>query len=325
MTVGTILVVAEHRGGELRPVTFELIAAAQGVRGRTGNPGGRVAVAVIGAKAAALADALKVDGVDEILTVETPQAEFDAEVTEGVLGALLAELTPALVLIGHGVDAMGYAAALAARHGLGFATDVFKVDVQAGALVATRGGYGQKVNVELDFPGKATVMLALRAGTFKLEPAPAAPTVRSVAAPSVVSRARFGAFVAPNSAGDVDMASVDFILSVGRGVGEEDKVEQFRELAQTIGATLGCSRPIADSGWLPKSRQVGQSGKTASSCKLYIAMGISGAIQHLAGMKHVDTVVAVNTDANASIFSVAKYGIVGDMFEIAEELKKQFA
>ncbi len=120
------------------------------------------------------------------------------------------------------------------------------------------------------------------------------------------------------------MSSVDFILSVGRGVGEEGNVERFRELAAALGATLGCSRPIADSGWLPKSRQVGQSGKTAVNCKLYIAMGISGAIQHLAGMKHVDTVVAVNTDSNASIFSVAKYGIVGDMFEIAEELRKQF-
>jgi electron transfer flavoprotein alpha subunit len=150
-------------------------------------------------------------------------------------------------------------------------------------------------------------------------------TVRSLDGPSAGSRTRFGAFVAPSSAGDVDMAAVDFILSVGRGVGEEDNLEQFRDLAELIGATLGCSRPIADSGWLPKSRQVGQSGKTAANCKLYIAMGISGAIQHLAGMKHVDTVVAVNTDSNASIFSVAKYGIVADMFEIAEELRKQFA
>ena len=92
----------------------------------------------------------------------------------------------------------------------------------------------------------------------------------------------------------------------------------------SIGATLGCSRPIADAGWLPKSRQVGQSGKTASACKLYIAMGVSGAIQHLAGMKHVSTIVAVNTDAEASIFGVAKYGIVGDIFEIAEELRRLF-
>ncbi len=322
MTTASILVVAEHRGGELRPVTHELIAAAQGVRK---DVGGRVTVALIGANAAALAGAVSVEGVDEILTIATPQAEFDADATEAALAAVCAEVTPALILAGHSVDSMGYAAALAARLGLGLATDVFRIQVQGGELVATRGGYGQKVNVELDFPGKRTVLLALRAGTFKLDAAPAKPAVRSLTAPVPVTRARFGAFVAPNSAGDVDMASVDFILSVGRGVGEEDNLEQFRELAELLGATLGCSRPIADSGWLPKSRQVGQSGKTAANCKLYIAMGISGAIQHLAGMKHVDTVVAINTDSNASIFSVAKYGIVGDMFEIAEELKKQFA
>jgi electron transfer flavoprotein alpha subunit len=120
------------------------------------------------------------------------------------------------------------------------------------------------------------------------------------------------------------MAAAEFILTIGRGIGEEAKVPQFRELADAVGATLGCSRPIADAGWLPKSRQVGQSGKTASACKLYIAMGVSGAIQHLAGMKHVSTIVAVNSDAEASIFGVAKYGIVGDVFEIADELRRLF-
>src|SRR5207244_7769340 len=121
------------------------------------------------------------------------------------------------------------------------------------------------------------------------------------------SRARFGAFIAPEASGDVDVSAVDFILSIGRGVGEEDNIEQFRELATKVGATLGCSRPIADSGWLPKSRQVGQSGKTAVNCTLYIAMGNSRAIQHLAGMKHDYPVDGGNTETNASIFSVPRY------------------
>ena len=133
------------------------------------------------------------------------------------------------------------------------------------------------------------------------------------------------AFIEPPSTGDIDMTTREFILSVGRGVGEQDNIGRFRELADSLGASLGCSRPVADSGWLPKSRQIGQSGKTAAQCKLYIAMGISGAIQHLAGMKHVETVIAVNTDPNASIFTVARYGVVGDMFEIADELEKQSA
>jgi electron transfer flavoprotein alpha subunit len=114
-------------------------------------------------------------------------------------------------------------------------------------------------------------------------------------------------------------------MSIGRGIGEETNVEQFRELAETAGATLCCSRPIADAGWLPKSRQVGQSGKVVSSCKLYVALGISGSIQHMAGMKHVPTIVAVNTDPSASIFTIAKYGIVADIFDFEEELFSQLA
>lgn len=321
MTVSGILILAEHRDGDLRPVTHELIAAAQSVRKEIGD---RVTVAVVGSQAERFVPALSLEGVDEILAIESSQPEFDADAAEAALTAAMADREPALVLLGHSVDSMGFAAALAIRHGTGFATDVFKLGFEAGQLVATRGGYGQKVNVELDFPGRRTVVLCLRAGTFKPDPKPAAPPVRRLAPQWPASGARFGAFIPPPATGDVDVAAVDFILSVGRGVGEEDNIGQFRDLAAKLGATLGCSRPIADSGWLPKSRQVGQSGKTAVNCKLYIAMGISGAIQHLAGMKHVETVVAVNTDSNASIFSVAKYGIVGDMFQIAEELRKQF-
>jgi len=316
-----ILILAEHRDGDLRPVTHELIAVAQSVRKEIGD---RVTVAVVGSQADRFVPALSVEGVDELLVIASEQQEFDADAAEAALAAAMADREPALVLLAHSVDSMGFAAALAIRHGTGFATDVFKLGFDAGQLVATRGGYGQKVNVELDFPGKRTVVLCLRAGTFKPDPKPAAPPVRRLAVLWPVSGARFGAFIPPPATGDVDVAAVDFILSVGRGVGEQDNIERFRDLAAKLGATLGCSRPIADSGWLPKSRQVGQSGKTAVNCKLYIAMGISGAIQHLAGMKHVETVVAVNTDSNASIFSVAKYGIVGDMFEIAEELRKQF-
>jgi electron transfer flavoprotein alpha subunit len=320
--MGGILILAEHRDGELRPVTLELIAAAQGVRRSVGD---RVTVAIVGAQADRFVRAVSVEGVDQVLTIASPQPEFDTDVAEAALAAAMSDVQPALILLGHTVDSMSYAAAFATRHGTGFATDVFRLDFDGGELVATRGGYGQKVNVELDFPGRRTVVLCLRTGTFKPDLKPAHPAVRSLTASWPAARAGFGPFIAPGATDDVDVSAVDFILSVGRGVGEEDNIGQFRELATLVGATLGCSRPIADSGWLPKSRQVGQSGKTAVSCRLYIAMGISGAIQHLAGMKHVETVVAVNTDSNASIFSVARYGIVGDMFEIAEELRKQFA
>jgi electron transfer flavoprotein alpha subunit len=318
--VSGILVIAEQRRGELRPVSLELIGAAQSLR----RDGEQVAVAVLGQEPGRFVPALSVAGVDAIVTVKVPQPEFDPDTFAAAVGALIKARSPEVVLVAHSVDSFGYAAALAAAQGYGFATDVFKVERIDGELVATRGGYGQKVSVELDFPGRSTVLLALRANMFKPPDAAAAPQVTAFEAPAAAARAEGKEFVELSAADDVDMTTAEFILSIGRGIGEEAKVPQFRELADAVGATLGCSRPIADAGWLPKSRQVGQSGKTASACKLYIAMGVSGAIQHLAGMKHVSTIVAVNTDAEASIFTVATYGIVGDIFEIAEELRRLF-
>ena len=315
-----ILVIAEQRRGELRPVSLELIGAAQSLR----RDGEQVAVAVLGQEPGRFVPALSVAGVDAIVTVKVAQPEFDPDTFAAAVGALIKARSPEVVLVAHSVDSFGYAAALAAAQGYGFATDVFKVERIDGDLVATRGGYGQKVSVELDFPGRSTVLLALRANMFKPPDAAAAPQVTAFEAPATAARAQGKEFVEVSAADDVDMTAAEFILTIGRGIGEEAKVPQFRELADAVGATLGCSRPIADAGWLPKSRQVGQSGKTASACKLYIAMGVSGAIQHLAGMKHVSTIVAVNTDAEASIFTVATYGIVGDIFEIAEELRRLF-
>jgi len=315
-----ILVVAEQRRGELRPSSLELITAAQALR-RTGD---EVGVAVLGNTPERHVAALSLAGVDEIVTGHTGAAEFDPDTFETVLGALLAQRRPDVVLVPHSVDSFGYAAALAAKLRMGFATDVFDIRRVDGELVATRGGYGQKVSVEVDFPGRSTVLLALRGSSFKAPEQKGAPRVTAFEAPPVAARSSLREFIELPATDDVDMSGAEFILTIGRGIGEEANVVQFRELADAIGATLGCSRPIADAGWLPKSRQVGQSGKTASACRLYIAMGVSGAIQHLAGMKHVSTIVAVNSDAGASIFGVAKYGIVGDIFEVAAELRRQF-
>jgi electron transfer flavoprotein alpha subunit len=315
-----ILVVAEQRRGELRPQSLELITAAQALR-RTGD---EVSVAVLGKAPERHVSALSLAGVDEIVTLETAAAEFDPDTFEAALGALITQRRPDVVLVPHSVDSFGYAAALAAKLRMGFATDVFDIRRIDGELVATRGGYGQKVSVEVDFPGRSTVLLALRGSSFKAPEQKGAPRVTVFEAPSVAGRSSLREFIELPATDDVDMSGAEFILTIGRGIGEEANVAQFRELADAIGATLGCSRPIADAGWLPKSRQVGQSGKTASACKLYIAMGVSGAIQHLAGMKHVSTIVAVNSDAGASIFGVANYGIVGDIFEVAAELRRQF-
>jgi electron transfer flavoprotein alpha subunit len=317
-----ILVIAEQRLGALRPVTLELVSAAQQLR-RT--PDERVAVAILADEPDRFIPEVSVAGVDEIITVPVAAREFDPDALETATLALIEARKPAVVLVPHSIDTFGWAAALAVKGDYGFATDVFRLAYEDGKLIATRGGYGQKVNVELDFPGRSVVVLALRAGAFKAPEGRASPAVSRFDAPRARTRLTGKEFIeASTGDDDVDMTSAEFIVAIGRGIGEQANVEQFRELADAVGAVLGCSRPIADAGWLPKSRQIGQSGKTASACKLYVAMGISGAIQHLAGMKHVSTIVAVNADPGASIFSIATYGVVGDIFEIADALRRQF-
>jgi electron transfer flavoprotein alpha subunit len=316
-----ILIIAEQRRGELRPVTLELVSAAQAVR-RT--PEERVAVVLLADEPERFIPAVSVAGVDEVIAVRTTARDFDPDALEAAVRALIEARRPALVLVPHSIDSFGYAAALAARGNYGFATDVFRLAYEGDVLVATRGGYGQKVNVEVDFPGRAVAVLALRANVFKPPEGRASPAVSSFAAPPARSRVMSREYIELAASDDIDMTSAEFIVAIGRGIGEQANVERFRELADALGAVLGCSRPIADAGWLPKSRQIGQSGKTASACKLYVAMGISGAIQHLAGMKHVSTIIAVNSDAGASIFSIATYGVVADIFEIADALRGHF-
>ncbi len=312
-----ILVIAEHRQGELRPVSLELIAAAKEAGASS------VTVALIGANAADLTGAVSVEGVDEIVTVPTASANFQPDEWKAAVEALIAARSPSLVMLPHSVDSWGFAPALGATGNYGFATDVFGIANEGGEWVVTRAMYKEKVHAEIDFPGKSTVVVTVRGGTWKPAEGSSSPAVSSLDA-SATANSSHVEFIEPPATGDVDITQAEFMLSIGRGIAEEDNVEQFSELADAVGATLGCSRPIADSGWLPKSRQVGQSGKVVAACKLYLALGISGSVQHQAGMKHVDNIIAVNTDPEASIFSIARYGIVGDIFEIADELVTHF-
>ena len=315
-----ILVIAEHRQGQLRPVTLEAIAAAAKLKNAKDQ---KVTVAVIAKDPAKYVPAVSVSPVEEIVTIASPSEEFDPHVTQAALKALLEARKPSVILMAHSVDSWAVAPAFAGTSGVGFATDVFDVKYDGNDLVATRAGYKEKVFVEIDFPGKETVLLTIRSNVFKPVEGGASPAVSSLEIPADAAKTTHTGWKEPASAGGIDIPGAEFILSIGRGVADEANVEQFVELADTLKATLGCSRPIADNGWLPKARQVGQSGKLAANCKLYIAMGISGSVQHQWGMKHVETIIAVNTDPDASIFSIAKYGIVGDMFEVARELKVQ--
>jgi electron transfer flavoprotein alpha subunit len=311
----SVLVVAEHVRGAVRPVTLELVSAAREL-------GGPVAVAVIAADPSALTDAVNVEGVDEILAVRVEQEAFENDVYQQAVEALIEERSPRAVLAGFTVDAMGYAPALAAKLGLGFASDVLALRGEGGEIVAERSYYGAKVNAEVEFPGHDRVVLLIRPTSWQPAGGSGSATVTEVAVPAATSRARHRDWVEVQ-ASDVDITTADFLLSVGRGVGEKENLEQFEELAGRMGATLSVSRPLVDAGWMPNSRQVGQSGKTVKP-KVYLALGISGAVQHLAGMKTSDTIIAVNSDPEAAIFNVAHYGAVADLFEVADELDKLY-
>ena len=308
------LIIAEHLRGELRPVTLELVSAAKEVEGP-------VSVAVIAKDPGALTEALNVGGVDEILKVQVEQDEFENDVYQQAVEQLIEQRHPTTVLLGFTVNSMGYGPAVAAKVGLGFASDVFGL-ANDGGLVATRAFYGSKVHAEVEFPGHDQVLLLLRPTAWAPAEGAGSASTTDISVTISGSRARHKELV-DVATGDVDITTADFLLSIGRGVGDKENLPQFEELAEKMGATLSVSRPLVDQGWMPNSRQVGQSGKTVKP-KVYLALGISGAVQHLAGMKTSGTIIAVNSDPEAAIFNVAHYGAVADLFEVAEELDKLY-
>jgi electron transfer flavoprotein alpha subunit len=313
--VSGTLVIAEHRHGEPLPITHELIAAALQLKQQGA---GGVTVAVVGAAAAEVAERCGAEGVDAVVAVRSVAEEFEPHIAQRAAQRLIDELAPSIVLAGQTVDSSGYAPALAAKSRLGFASNVLSASWENGKLRAKRGVYGDRLVAELEFD-RPTVVLMMRAGSYS-PVAPAASTVRQtrIEDPAVGTHL---AYEEVESA-DVDITSSEFLLSIGRGIEDEENVEQFEALADKLGATLSASRPLVDAGWVSSARQVGQSGRTVKP-KVYLALGISGAVQHLAGIRDADVVIAVNTDPKAPIFGVADYGAVIDLFDLADELESR--
>lgn len=308
-----VLVIAEHRRGEVAETTHELIAA--GLR-LSAEGAGEVRVAVIGAETGSMAERCGADGVAEVIAVETAAPAFEPHLAQKAVEKLLDDLGPAVIIVGHTVDAFGFAPALAARRGLGFASNVAVAAWDGGSLRAKRGVYGDRLFAELEFD-RDTTLLMLRPGAVTAA-APASTPARTERLEDAPLAEHLGYREA--STEGVDITKSEFLLSIGRGVGEEENIERFSELAEKLGATLSASRPLVDAGWVPSARQVGQSGRTVKP-KVYLALGISGAAQHLAGIREAGTVIAVNTDAEAPIFGVADYGASVDLFDLADELE----
>jgi electron transfer flavoprotein alpha subunit len=314
-----ILVLAEQIRGQVRDASLDALAAAVSLKEALG---GLVAAAVVAADPEAYASALNVPGVDEVLLVPAGSEAFDPDVAAGALDALVRERAPALVLLGQSVNASGVAAAVAARAGLGFASNVVSVAADTGEVRATRETLGGKVEVELDFPGVPGVVIALRSAGRALREGMGTAAVTRVELPPDAARLRSRHVGYEEvAAGGVDLSKAPFILTVGRGIGDKDNLAIFEGLAAKAGAAMGSSRPLVDAGWMPRERQVGQSGATVKPA-VYLAFGVSGANEHLAGMRESGTIIAVNTDPRARIFDVADFGAVADACDVAEELAK---
>lgn len=335
-----VLVLAELADGAVRPASLELIGAGRALSERGAGP---LALALVGPEQQLRADALPSAGVEEIVLVPAPGERFEAHVWQAALAGLIDARRPSVVLAGHTVDALGFAPAVAARAGLGFASDVTGAAWGERGLAARRGAYGERLVAELDFPGKATVLLLLRAGAFQA-PAAAGAQAGSAGTPNATGRA--GATDRPPvpttrlelnldgrartetielrepPRGEIDIGRADFLLSIGRGVKDAGDIPRFERLAELMGAVLSASGPLAEAGWVSKARKVGRSGRTVAP-RVYLALGISGAAPHLAGMSEARTIIAVNTDPNARIFDVAHYGAAADLFEVAAELERQ--
>lgn len=311
----TSLVVAEHRHGVIRPMTFELVTAAQG-------HDGEVVVVVIAPETAQLAAQLQLAGIDRVITVASIDIEYESDVYLAVCEALVREQRPDLVLAGFTPDGMGFGPGLAARLGAGFVGDVFGLRLDGGALVATRGLFGGRVHADVEFPGHDTVVALVRPGAYAVEDTAAPVGVTEVAVEIPASRGRHLEFIEqPRQA--VDVGSADIVLAVGGGIGGRENLPRFEGLATAIGATLATSRPLVEAGAMPSTRLIGQSGLRVAP-PIYLAMGISGAVQHLAGIRSSGTIIAVDTDPDAQIFTVADYGVVGDAVELAGELEAHF-
>lgn len=314
-----ILVIAEQLAGALNRASLESLAAAQ----QAGH--GPVKVAVIGADVAAPAAGLSKAAVAEVLAVTAPP--LDVYTLDGYVAAVSHVVEaegPEYVFMAHTYQTRDFAPALASRLGATLVTDCVGVKERDGRLDFVRPVFQARLYADVATDGltMATFQIgAVRADSLANGDAPA--PVRAVAVPVDAASIRQKPEAPFREAKQaVDLSQAERIVAVGRGIKDQEKIELARQLADAIGAELGASRPICDAGWMSMDRQIGSSGQTVAP-KLYLALGVSGAIQHLVGMKGARTIVAVNKDPEAPIFEVADFGIVGDLFEVVPELIKE--
>jgi electron transfer flavoprotein alpha subunit len=320
----SVLAILEQREGKWNRQSFESLAAARQIADTLKTP---LQAAVPGSNVQDLAAEAASYGVEKVFAVEDALlAEYTPDGYTAGFEQLISAVKPTVVVLPHTYQVRDFAPKLATRLGKALISDVVDLKAGEGTISFVRQLFQGKLNVDVHATGDPQLVSiqagAFRAATSDNEKAPVERFAVQLDPSSIRSKPEPPFREAQRS---VDLNSADIIVSVGRGIKEKENLPMVEELAQALGAELAASRPICDNGWLPMERQVGSSGQTVSP-KMYLAVGISGAIQHLVGMKGSQTIVAINKDENAPIFESADYALVGDLFEIVpalvEEIKK---
>jgi len=317
-----IFVLAEHRQGQIRDITYEMLTKARELAEKANV---ELTAVILGKDIKEKAKPIT-EYAKNVLTVEDSKLEnFNSDAYQKVLSNLIKEHKPLLTLIGHTSYGIDLAPRLAAALGLPLATDLIDLTFEGDTLTITRQMYGGKVNAKATLRKAESYMATIRQAAFTTQKPPTPLSGQIIEKPSPlteeITTKRFIEYVLPPPGG-IDITAAEKLVGVGRGIKDQANIPIMEELAKTLGAVLACSRPIIDKGWLPSDRQVGSSGKTVKP-KLYIALGISGAFQHVLGMKSSDLIIAINKDPKAPIFSFANYGVVDDLFKIVPSLKSK--
>jgi electron transfer flavoprotein alpha subunit len=323
----TILVIAEQREGKLNRVTWETVAAAQAIAAQTGCS---IEAAVFGNGVAGIAQEIAGKKLAKVYAVDSPKlARYEPDGTVAALKAFIQQTQPRMVLMPHTYQVRDFAPQLAASLGRTLISDAIAYRNEGGRLLFTRQMFQGKFAADVAFACQPPHFVTFQSGAFRgdraeagTSPAPVE-TVSPEIPDNVLRNRPEDPFKEAKQA--VDLTQAEIIVSVGRGIKEQKNIEIAKQLADALGGEIAASRPICDSGWLPMDRQIGSSGQTVAP-KVYLAVGISGAIQHIVGMKGARTIIAINKDAEAPIFEIADYGVVGNLFDIVpaltDEVKK---
>ena len=318
-----IFVIAEHKDNRLKPITSELLVFAQCIGRDFGQP---ITAVVLGSSTTALADELRTKKIDRVITAEDAElAEYSPDAYVQVLKSLFEKEKAFLVLTGHTTQGMDFAPRLSVALRKPLIAGCVEYEKQGDRLVLTRQIFNAKMNMKTFVRGEPPYFATASPGAFPGDEVESGGNAGVASFPVQLNAAPRRKVVERLEApkGKADLTSAPIIVSGGRGLKEKQNFSLIFDLAEAIGGSVGASRPVVDAEWLPREYQIGSSGQTVSP-KLYIAVGISGAIQHLVGMQTARCIVAINKDADAPIFKIAHYGIVDDLFKVVPALTKIF-